>query len=298
MAQLMWTQADVAAGLAPKARRQCPKCSNYYHAKRPACPVCNPETVVVLEKWWDEPGRKRKQCPSCKKYIGHSQEVCPNCQAAQPAQAHKNGGNGGGSLAVDVPNPPIALDTVAPTVDHYTPPSALTPRAYDENARRWKRQLKNEAEGTVSFHSCGCKKRIVYAVGSMPNDKASPTFPADPADENVLSWAGRVMNWGHERDIHITPCALRSLALHALSAGPVYERVYALLQNYGCRMNLPEETEQTEDNTVVKANTAPAPALVKMSAAVAKATLPDDECDHVEDEKGFCMNCGEYVGGF
>lgn len=268
MAQLMWTPEEVAAGKAPKARKQCPKCSNYYHAKRPACPICHPETVVVLEKWWDEPGRKRKQCSNCKKYIGHSQEVCPNCQAPQAAKTN--------SEPVDVPNPPIALDAVPETSDHTHTPSALAPRIYGADSKRWKIQMHNEQEASLSFQSCRCGMEISYAVGCMPGDKKPPAFPSNPTDENVLDWAGRVMNWGHEeRNKHISPTALRVLAQHSLGAsGEAYQRVYALLQNYGCRMSLHvEETEKTEMPNVTTT------------------------CEHeFLDDSENCMECGAFVG--
>lgn len=70
---------------AGRARKQCPGCSNYLHARTLECPTCNHsfgtrKTIIKEPEIFTEGGRGRKQCPSCNKYAGAKSSTCPNCK--------------------------------------------------------------------------------------------------------------------------------------------------------------------------------------------------------------------------
>lgn len=67
-----------------KARKQCPNCQKYIHARSLICGNC--KTILGKKKTIDkpepqvynEPGRGRKLC-ICNKYIGAKNKQCPSC---------------------------------------------------------------------------------------------------------------------------------------------------------------------------------------------------------------------------
>lgn len=63
-----------------KARKQCPECNIYVHARNLEC-VCGykfkkSNRQIKQPTYKDEPGHGRKQCSSCKKYIGAKLKKC------------------------------------------------------------------------------------------------------------------------------------------------------------------------------------------------------------------------------
>jgi hypothetical protein len=66
-----------------KARKQCPHCQKYIHARSTVCPACDAELkpgakearqVKPVDR--TKEGRGRKQCPGCKAYVGVRTQVC------------------------------------------------------------------------------------------------------------------------------------------------------------------------------------------------------------------------------
>lgn len=66
-----------------KARKQCPACKKYIHARSTVCPACDHEFKPgAKEARQAKPidrtkeGRGRKQCPGCMNYVGVRTQVC------------------------------------------------------------------------------------------------------------------------------------------------------------------------------------------------------------------------------
>lgn len=86
-----------------KAKKQCPSCSLYVHARTLECPNCHhsfgtPKATKLPEKIrepkepvakkeptvYTEGGKGRKECPKCKIYVAARLETCPKCNNVIP----------------------------------------------------------------------------------------------------------------------------------------------------------------------------------------------------------------------